>query len=120
MKKHTYRSAALTEKYRQHRESDLFKSGCVLCAAPALKTFTYWKIIPNDFPYDLIAGRHDLIIPLRHVTEEELTAEELAEYRHIKLHEFGEYQYIIESTLHTKSIPAHHHLHLIVCRTDLE
>ena len=53
-------------------------------------SFGYWKIVTNAFPYDLIAGRHDMILPLRHVTENELTEEELVELKEIKWREGGQ------------------------------
>lgn len=75
----------------------------------------------NDFPYDLIAKQHDMILSKRHVTEHELTAEEKAEYATIKdgyAQEQG-YNYIAEATHDAKSVPAHHHVHLITLRDDI-
>ena len=69
----------------------------------------------NSFPYDLIASTHHMIVPLRHVVEAELSAEELREFAVIKREvvDVG-YDNIIEATTKNKSLPAHFHLHLIV------
>ena len=77
-------------------------------------TFTYWKIVTNEFPYDYIASRHDMILPLRHVTEQELTEDELAELKEIKdTYIDTEYGFILQGTHRTMSLPSHFHLHLI-------
>lgn len=93
--------------------------GCVLCSAAAIQTFQYWKIINNDFPYDRIATVHHMIIPLRHVREDGLTAAEQAEFRTIKQGELQKYDYIFEPTDHQRSIPDHYHAHLMVAREQL-
>jgi len=108
------RSEEGNRKYRKYLETGVLEQGCPLCTKLASQTFTYWKIIPNDFPYDLIAKEHDMIVPLHHVREEELTIDELREYAEIKENQLRKYDYIVEPIEGTKSIPKHHHLHLIV------
>ena len=78
--------------------------------------FTLWKIIPNDFPYDRIAKKHHMIVPLRHVQEKDLSTEERAELQEIKGRGFDDdtYEYIIEAAQKIKSVPGHFHLHLVV------
>lgn len=73
--------------------------------------------MPNAFPYDKIATSHDMVVPLRHVPEAELTPEERKELVEIK-HEYvnANYEYILEPTHKKKSIPAHFHLHLVVLK----
>lgn len=89
-------------------------SGCALCAKTAIKTFTYWKLIPNEFPYDLIASTHEMLVPLRHSTEQDLNADELQEFQSIKATDLQTYDYLVEATMKTKSIPQHFHLHLLI------
>lgn len=108
------RSEECSQRYKECRASNPFGGACALCAKTSTKTFAYWKIVPNDFPYDRIADVHEMIVPLRHVTENELSQEELAEYKIIKQEHLQEYDYILEGTHKTKSIPEHFHLHLIV------
>jgi hypothetical protein len=110
------RTDKTAERYRVHCESGVMNDGCVLCSAAALKTFTYWKIIDNDFPYDLIASTHHMLVPLRHAREQELTEAEWAEFFDIKHSALQSYELLMESTEREKSVPAHHHVHLIVGR----
>lgn len=106
--------------YRAYRASLDPDAPCALCEkAPATKNFTYWKIAENSFPYDRIAERHDLLMPLRHVTEDELTEDEVRELTEIKNNSISEYNWILEPTHRNKSIPSHFHLHLIVGKREM-
>ena len=88
---------------------------CPLCVAESTLLFTYWKIIPNTFPYSAVSVKHDMIVPLRHVKEHELTPEELAEFHTLKDGYINDnYQYLLESTHKNKSVPAHFHPHLLI------
>lgn len=100
--------------YREYRTNKPAEAPCPLCAAEAIKTFTYWKIIPNRFPYDRIAREHDMIVPLRHVTEDKLSEKERTELTAVKRDYLQRYDYFIEATSKTKSIPEHFHIHLLV------
>jgi hypothetical protein len=104
----------MAQKYKDYRKTDEFKNHCALCVKPMIRSYRYWKMMPNDYPYDKIASVHHMIVPIRHVRESELTKEELGEYRLLKETELQEYDYILESTIKNKSIPAHFHLHLII------
>src|SRR3989344_1004131 len=102
------------DKY-QKLAPELLKKGCPLCLKTPEQTFTHWKIVTNDFPYDKIAKTHHMITPLRHVSEQELSDDEKKELQDIKGGYLNtHYEYIIEPTHKKKSIPAHFHLHLIV------
>lgn len=107
------RSDEMSAAYKALRESGFLERTCPLCDTEAIQTFTYWKIIPNRFPYDRIAKRHDMIVPLRHAKEEELSQDEWVEYSTIKHSYLQEYDYVLEATVKKKSIPAHFHLHLV-------
>jgi len=113
----TLRTPETLQKYRDLIAAGGLQGDCALCGAPSLKTFTYWRIVANAFPYDKIATKHDMILPIRHTTEEGLTREEDEEFKHIKASYLQpEYEFIIEATNKMKSIPAHFHLHVIIAK----
>lgn len=86
-----------------------------MCAKEPIKQFLHWKIVENSYPYDLIAKVHHMLIPLRHVKEQELTDEETEELKHIKAkHLSAHYNHILEALGPHRSFPEHFHLHLIV------
>jgi len=103
----------MVEKYRQHKASGIMERACRLCVATEIMSFEHWKIIKNEFPYDLIAKAHDMIVPKRHVNEEELTPREWEELHKIKYSSLQTYDILMEGTRRTKSIPQHFHIHLI-------
>ena len=106
----TLRTPEGSKKYHEYMDRRGENAGCALCEKEALKQFTHWKIVTNDFPYERIAQIHDMLIPLRHVTENALTAEELAEFNEIKrTHVAAEYEYLLEVTPKGLSIPGHFH-----------
>ena len=110
-----YRSEDVAKSYKQHRMSAKFSEGCALCQAASLIEFDHWRVINNDFPYDLIAAEHHMLIPKRHCTEAELDEFESKELIDIKNHErLLNYDYLIEAANRKKSIPLHFHIHLIV------
>jgi diadenosine tetraphosphate (Ap4A) HIT family hydrolase len=102
-------------KFHEHLKTVKPTDGCPLCTYKSIKDFKLWRIIGNRFPYDKIAKTHHMIIPMRHVTERELTKEELVEFKEIKDSFLeSEYDWLIEATHKNKSVPEHFHLHLIV------
>ncbi len=113
----TLRTAEMRDKYRALIAERASSEECFLCSADALRTFKLWKIIANNFPYDRIAAVHHMIVPLRHVGESGLSKEEKTELFEIKKSYIEEkYQFILEATDKTKSIPTHYHLHLITVK----
>jgi len=113
---YAFRSEEVAQAYREYQESLPADAACGLCIKPSLKEYDHWRLVVNSFPYDCIAETHNMLIPKRHVTEIGLTDEESRELRHIKEELHGEYDYFIEAAKRNKSIPAHHHEHLIVAR----
>lgn len=108
-----FRTREMAEKYDAHMQTEVFKNTCVLCDREPLQAFTHWKIIANHFPYDKIASLHEMIVPYRHVTENELSDEEIAEFREIKGGYINDhYDYVLEA-VGVRSIPEHHHVHLV-------
>ncbi len=109
----TFRTPETEEKYALWRAAQLPGAPCVLCTREPLKRFKYWKIVFNEFPYDRIATRHDMLVPLRHASGAELNDAERAELEVIKQgYAYKEYRFIIEVG-QTKSMPSHFHLHLL-------
>lgn len=107
------RTDEMENKYHEHRKTNT--SGvCALCINKPIQEFKYWKIMKNNFPYNIIASKHDMIVTKRHVKEDDLNIEEIEELNSIKnsvLHK--EYDFIMEATYKVKSIPNHHHMHLV-------
>ena len=109
-----FRKPETAAAYLKHRMQPDWNTPCVLCERKPLHSFKYWKVITNDFPYDAIASRHDLLVTLQHTTDKQLTPEELQELQEIKTdHISKKYDYMMESMPGNKTIPEHHHLHLI-------
>lgn len=111
------RTSKNQEKYTKYLKKNK-EEGCPLCKRLPLKAFKYWKVIKNNFPYDKIAREHNMIVPLRHVTEDFLNRNELRELKDIKnvyIKEFN-YHYILEATAQIKTQPEHFHLHIIKLR----
>ena len=113
------RTKEMDEKYKTAIANGVLKHDCALCTKDTIKSFKYWKAIRNDFPYDSIAEVHDMIIPYRHTTWQELSKEELEELERIK-EEYLQltYDYIMEGTNKIKTIPTHFHLHLIIVKRN--
>jgi len=111
-----FRTKELADRYAAYRENGGLDGPCVLCAAESIEEFTYWRIIPNEFPYDRVAAVHHMIVPKRHITDSEFSEDERNELMSIKHTRLQDYQYLLETTHVTKSVPAHFHLHLIVTK----
>lgn len=111
----TLRTPEMKKKYQEYQKLNPVVDECAICSKAAIKTFKHWKVTDNAFPYDLIASKHHMIVPLRHVPEKGLNKEERTELESIKeMYIDPTYDYIIEATPKNKSIPAHFHLHLII------
>lgn len=111
------RTRKMAQIYKKVLEGRPLGGPCALCKAPALKSFRYWKIIQNEFPWDRIAKVNHLIVPKRHLQEEGLHEKERRELLLIKSTFIGEiYEFIGEATIKKKSIPNHFHLHLIIIK----
>lgn len=79
-----------------------------------LKEFTHWVVIPNKFPYDLIAEDHHLLVPRRTFSElSDATEEEYKELQEIKLTLGNDYSFLLESLHKQATVARHLHFHLI-------
>ena len=82
-----------------------------------VQEFTHWRIIANKYPYDVIASRHDMLVPKRIFGSlEECTPEEWEEYFSIRHQLTAEniYDCILENFPKDRSVMKHLHLHLLV------
>lgn len=78
--------------------------------------FTYWFVTHNEYPYDRVASKHDLLAPKRKFAcSADMTKGERDELEAIK-RVFGKskaYDSIIENVPHHRTIRDWYHLHLI-------
>ncbi|MDO8520976.1 MAG: hypothetical protein Q7S52_02575 [bacterium] len=99
-------------RYEEHRRNK--KHGeCYLCRADSLKEFEFWRLLPNEFPYDRIVKTHHLISLRRHADENALTVPEYNELYDIKHNLRNDYDMLFENTLKHRSIREHFHIHAI-------
>lgn len=89
---------------------------CFLCDMEAIQCFTYWYICANQYPYDNVASKHHMLVPLDHVSREtDLSGPAKRELELIfnRLNESGEYDCIMRNFAVGQSHPVHLHYHLI-------
>lgn len=109
------------EEVKMSRRMQIQHNVCPLCTAESLQEFQYWRIVENEFPYDRIAAKHHIAVLKRHTTESKMTNNEREEFRELKEGYINEnYEFVFESVPRVKTIPAHHHLHLIVVKQRTE
>ncbi len=117
MSKEILRTEGTYKAYTDLIAAGGLEKGCALCSEPAIKTFTFWKLILNKYPYDRIADVHDMLVPLRHVGDADITPDEWQEYQTIKRdHIEPTYSHVMEATNRLKSIPKHFHQHLLIIK----
>lgn len=108
--------------FRQTSKKSTACRFCNECLPEDQYSFKYWKVLHNNFPYDMIASEHDLLIPRRHFTNEiEMDAEERAELTLIKteiLPKIKTYDTILENFMRTRSVK-HYHIHLLKLKSDI-
>jgi diadenosine tetraphosphate (Ap4A) HIT family hydrolase len=112
------RSAEQWTRYEKYKADGGLRGECPLCAEPrSIESFDHWRIIHSEFPYDRIARVHHMVVPKRHVDERGLSTEEKEELGRVKeKYIYDNYEFVIEASLKTKSIPEHFHLHLIIVK----
>jgi diadenosine tetraphosphate (Ap4A) HIT family hydrolase len=113
------RSAKYHETYEKLKLERKGQDHCFLCSTKSIQEFKHWRILLNDFPYDVIASTHHLIVPKIHKTEHLLTEEEREELILLKDTVLDKvYEFVVETLPSQKSIPKHFHLHLMVFKDD--
>ncbi len=113
-KERNWRSEEMHQSYMDSINKGHLDDGCVLCKDTSIMDFEYWRIIDNLFPYDTVSEVHHMILPKDHIKESDLPQEALKEFSELKTGYLNEeYNFVLEALPKDKSIPAHHHLHLI-------
>lgn len=103
------RTPQTEESYQKRRGEN---TPCPFCAEDSLYSWEAWKIVKNEFPYDNLAEKHDILTLKAH--ERDMNNKEYSELKEIKKLKFiGEYDCILENLPHSQSVPEHFHLHLI-------
>lgn len=116
-----FRTDATAARYEEHRKGRKPGDPCLLCSVPSLTEFEFWRIIPNEFPYDRLMSRHDLLIPKRCCDDNDLTVEEHAELIHLRDTVLNEdYDTMMTNMPKYVTIPNHFHYHLVVFKEGLE
>lgn len=80
------------------------------------RTFRYWFITRNEYPYDRLAKKHDLLAPKRKfASSTDMTNLERAELERIKkiFEKTAEYDSVMENIPHQRTIRDWYHVHLI-------
>ena len=108
----TLRSRGAQLNYMQAKE--LGQIHCLKDIEPIV-TFSYWKIVPNEYPYDVAFSTCHLLLPIRVAPDKEsLSAVELTELESImKTYVEHNYDCVMENTARTRSVLGHYHLHLL-------
>lgn len=113
--KHPLRTQATQDAYDNKPHQD----DCFLCVPPeekVIKEYTHFRIIENQYPYDLICSVHHILAPKRHVPHRYYFTEEERDEYFLILHQLEKsetYDAIIQNFMHRKSVPEHEHVHLV-------
>lgn len=106
-----FRSDECVKRYREHRakikDADLTK-------LPQVERWGHWILVKNEYPYDRIAQKHCLLVPLRSFAEdEEMNGAERKELFMIKkwFARNKSFDILCESLPHDRSVPGVYHLH---------
>ena len=126
MKKNFLRSEKITKEYdnvkkRRKKEGIIGGSFLKKLEKISIKNFKYWVIVPNRFPYDLIAKEHHIIFLKRDIIFDWdlLKKEEVEEFNFLrKTYFYKKYDALWENFPRTQSIPSRFHLHLIKIRLE--
>ncbi len=108
----TKKTQKIYDEYRKN-----LPKGCVLCRTKPVKDFVYWRLIPNHFPYDKIAQKHQILFPKKHkALLSDLSKNELQELYEIQ-EKTKDFDVSILNFPHQQTIPDHFHIHLIEYKT---
>ena len=105
------RRTLLRTKATHDRYASAPKSGGFF-SHPDKKILT-WGIVSNEYPYDAVTKRHDLLFPLRKVARwDELTEQEVADL-HAILATLSQYDGVLYNYRKAQSIKDWLHVHLV-------
>ena len=105
----TLRKPESEERYQKEKK---LIAECPFCVGESLHEWEYWKLMPNKYPYDLVAEKHDLLV--LNIHEKNARKDELEELESIKKMKFiADYHCLIENFQIRQSVPGHFHVHLL-------
>lgn len=107
------RTAATEQKYQDAKEN---RTTTPLELVTSLQMFNHWRIVNNDFPYNVGYKRCHMLVLKRAGAGSwhDLRPEEIAELNELKrTHLYDEYDQIIENCPSRRSVPHLFHLHLV-------
>ena len=88
-----------------------------MAEAPSLQDFTFWRVIDNTYPHDIIATTHHMLVPKRKFAEEDdMTESEAEELSIIKSQLAYKYDSIQMNFPRNRTIPDWLHYHLYIYR----
>ena len=115
MKNTALRSPKTFERYLAKPKED----GCFICKAEAVEEYKHWKIIWNDYPYDAVASRHYMLVPIKHVpTRSTVSQDARKELESImaQLEDSKRYDSILENFHTARTNTEHFHFHILKWR----
>lgn len=105
----TLRKPESEEKYQEEKKNI---TSCPFCEKKHIHQWEHWKLMPNQYPYDLVAEKHDLLVLNSHNSVP--SEEEKKQLDSIKKMKFmNDYHCIIENLPQRQSISGHFHVHLM-------
>src|SRR3990167_6620001 len=110
----TLRKPESEAKYEKAKQS-----ATSLAHIQPIHSWEYWKLIPNEYPYDLAFKTHHLLLPIEpKVKHQDLSYEEWCELQHI-LEYFVEpnYDLFLINTLKRRTVE-NYHIHLCVYKDE--
>jgi hypothetical protein len=88
--------------------------GCIMCSKVEQERYGMWSIVQNDYKYDVIAEKHDMLVVHRHIKEvDQLSVQEIVELANIISWYKDEYDSVLLNMERGRSIPGHLHFHLL-------
>ncbi len=104
----------------QYRDRKKRGESVPLIHEPKLKTWKYWAIIENKFPYSGAFKVHHLLIPKKQATYAELSKVEKDEMELILAEIAEDYDCSMVNFGKRQSKPGHYHIHLLVFKDQRE
>ena len=104
------RTPSTWKRYQEHTPD-----GCPFCDTSRITVHGTVAITKNRFPYDAIAIEHDLLFPVRHVSEDGMNEEEWNDFCEFleKVEQECKYDAVMCNFPDAQSIEGHFHVHLL-------
>lgn len=108
------RTAATFARYHNNPKRHALE--CFMCRVTGHRSYRYWRVIANEFPYDAVAEDHMLLVPRRHIANrEDLSTWEKKDLDNIMrdLDKIKLWDAVMENTARGRTQHQHYHLHLL-------